>query len=619
MLRRARYAIQDFLFLIGRAPRTAWRALRSRWNGLSMGARQRVAIVAGAAVVLVLVVAVAVPALPCQFPGGDACAPDDDSDDLVPADSLAYVHVTIDPDSDQYEELSALIDEVPGLAQQAIGRALALVPGSAGSPAAYNREIRPWFGGQAAVAIVPSGGGAEQVQLLEEGDSERARKYASSLAAGGAQKDDYHGVEISTDERGLSTASVGGFLAIGTADGVRQVVDASEGVDGARSLSDEDVAEDVRDDLPPERFAEAFVSKDGIERLIAGERGPLSSLEPFVDAGASRGAGISLGVSDGGLEVAVRSDLDPERSKADPGFFAAFPAFEPKLVQRLGDDALGYVGIGDPGKTVRELIAQAAAEAPGLAEAFTELAERLRDLGEVNIERQLLPALGGEAAFGLEPGPEGNVPSEPTTTVPAPTPEGLEGGPAPVVPDEPPVPVLQFLAEGVDSDKARKALANLQTPIAEALGSETSLQAPVFDRRELEGVEVQTLRVSPTVNLTYALADDRLAIATQPSGVEEVIRGEGGLNESDAYERATDDFPSEPSFLIYLNLTGLIRLGEREGLAEDPNYALFAQEIQTLEALGLAVDSGAEQIDTDARLVLSEADKDEPGPAVPSD
>jgi hypothetical protein len=398
MLRSALYAIQDFLFAIGRGLRSAGTSARSTWMGLSLQARRGLALGLGGVLVLALVLAVAVPALPCQFPGGDACAPDDDSDALVPADALAYVHVTIDPESDQYDELSSLVEEVPGIAQQAIGRVLAQVPGPAGSPAAYDRQIRPWFGGQAAVAIVPRGGGAEQIQLLEVGEEKGAEDYAASLAAGGAQKHDYRGVEVSTDERGLATASVGGFLVLGTASGVRQVIDTESGAKGARSLGEDEVADEARDDLPEQRFAEAFISEDGIAKLIAGERGPLSSFEPFVDAGASRGAALSVGASDGGLEVAVRSVLDPDRSKKDPGFFAAFPAFEPRLVERLSPDALGYVGIGDPGQTVRDLITQATAEAPGLAEAFKDLAERLRELGKVNVEAQMRPALGAEAA-----------------------------------------------------------------------------------------------------------------------------------------------------------------------------------------------------------------------------
>lgn len=600
------YAAQDFLYFLGRAPRAVGRGVRGFWMGLSLRTRQRFALAVVGALAAAALLAFLVPRLPCQFPSGDVCAPADDAELVVPADALGYVHLTLDPDSEQYGNAAASLEGLPEVSRQIIGRLLAQVPGPGGEPADFESDIAPWLGGQAAVAIVPQAGSAEQVQLLEEGDPQAAADFAASLAASSPRTADYRGVEISTDARGLATASVGGFLTIGTEAGVRRLVDVSSGAEGVRPLSDDPVASELRDELPAERFAEAYVSEDGIESLIASESSPLSSLEPFVDAAASRGAAASLGAGEGTLEVSVRSLVDPERAKSNPGFFAAFPAFDPELPERLAADTLGYVGIAEPGTTVSELLAQATAEAPALAEGFTAAAERLRDLGDVNVTDQLLPALGGEAAFALQPGAESRPAPGPeqTTTAPAPAPEGLPQGPAPVAPGEAPVPILQFLADGVDSERARGALAQLQGPIAEALNTETSLQAPVFDRREVDGVEIQVLRVSPTVNLTYALADDSLAVATQPEGVEQVIAGEGGLGEAERFTRATADFPSEPSLLAYLDLSGLVELGEREGLGEDPVYAVFAPEIRRLQALALVVEAEPTSIATDVRLVI---------------
>ena len=200
-----------------------------------------------------------------------------------------------------------------------------------------------------------------------------------------------------------------------------------------------------------------------------------------------------------------------------------------------------------------------------------------------------------------------------TTTAPAPVPEGLPQGPPPSVLGEPAVPVLQFLAEGVDAERARRTLAQLQGPIAEALDPGSSLQAPVFDREEAQGVEIQVLRLSPTVNLTYALAGDDLAVATQPRGVLQVIEGDGGLDEEEAYVSATEDFPDEPSLLAYLDLAGLVELAEREGLAEDPAYALFAAEVGRLRAAGLAVEAQPTSIATDLRLVIDQDESDAGG------
>ena len=129
--------------------------------------------------------------------------------------------------------------------------------------------------------------------------------------------------------------------------------------------------------------------------------------------------------------------------------------------------------------------------------------------------------------------------------------------------------------------------------------------------------EDQTLRLSPTVNLTYAVTGTLLAVATQPEGVAQVIRGEGGLADADDFERATDGFPDEVSLEAYLDLAGLVSLGEREGLAEDPAYAAFAEDISRLRALGLAISTEPDSIATDARLVIDE--RGDGGSESPSD
>lgn len=611
---------RDFALLLARAPRAIGRGIAGFWSALSIPARRRLLLAVLGGALAAVALAFVVPRLPCQFPGGDVCAPADDAAALVPADALGYVHLTLDPESSQYEDAVDALDVLPQLTGQVVGRVLAQVPGPDGGSADFARDIAPWLGGQAAVAIVPAGGGAEQVQLLEEGDPDGADEFASKLAAGTPRTEDYRDVEVATDSRGLTTASVEGFLAIGTEAGVRQVVDVATGAEGTEPLSDEDIAADLRDELPPDRFAEAYVSADGIASLIAGAASPLSSLEPFIDAPSSEGAAASVGAEDGSLELAIRSSLDPERERTNPGFFAAFPEFEPELPERLAKKTLAYVGIAEPGTTVRELLAQATAEAPALAEGFSEAAERLRDLGDVELEDELLPSLGGEAAFALQPG-SGDAPapdSEQTTTAPATVPEGLPQGPPPEPPGEPAVPVLQFLAKGVDAERARRTLAQLQGPIAEALDTGTSLQAPVFGRDEVDGVEMQVLRISPTVNLTYAIAGEDLAVATQPEGVQQVIQGEGGLDEEDAYSQATADFPEEPSLLAFLDLAGLLDLAEREGLSEDPAYALFASEIRRLRAAGIAVASEPSSIETDARIVIDQGE-DASGEEPPAD
>jgi len=189
---------------------------------------------------------------------------------------------------------------------------------------------------------------------------------------------------------------------------------------------------------------------------------------------------------------------------------------------------------------------------------------------------------------------------------------GIEpGGPAPLPPEPGElsftgVPYVGLVADEVDEEPARKALADLQVPIADAINPEGGTQAPVFEGEDIEGVQARSLRISPTVNLTYALFDGKLVVATDPAGVKQVKSGDDDLSDSGAFERATDDFPDELAALLYLNLGDLIALAEQQGLGADPAYAIFAPDVRKLEALGLAVTSDESAIGTELRLTLED-------------
>jgi hypothetical protein len=584
-LRRARYAIADVFFLAGQgiaaatrgvvaAGRRIVRAASEGWRGLPLRGRQAVAGVIALLVLAVLFVTVAVPALPCELPGGDECPPPDDAAEIVPADALAYIHANADPDTQQYEELSATVGPVPNFREQIVARALALIPGPGGDPPDYARDIEPWFGGEAAIALIPGPAqSTERVFLLEVDDREGAVGYAEKIAAGLPQPEDYRGVELTTDQRDVATAQIEGFLAIGSRSGVRAIIDTGTGARDAASLADDDLASEVRDELPDHRFAELWITRAGSSDLVAASSGTLASLAPFLSPGSTDGAAAAIFADDGAIGLAARSALDPDRAKTAPGFFAAFPGFEPSLPERLPEDSLAYLGIGDPGSTVRELLGQAAADAPGIASGFDDLVDALRR-DEVDIEGDLLPALGDEGAFAVGP--------------------------------HAPVPYLEFVSEGVDEDRARRALAALQKPVAESVDPETGLQAPVFDEGEIEGVEANSLRVSATVELTYAVFDGLLAVASDPAGIEQLAGGDGGLDEAGRFESATEEFEDEVSVLAYFDLRELIERGIEIGLAQVPAFNTFAEDFRSLEALGISVRSSEDTLETDARLVISE-------------
>jgi hypothetical protein len=172
----------------------------------------------------------------------------------------------------------------------------------------------------------------------------------------------------------------------------------------------------------------------------------------------------------------------------------------------------------------------------------------------------------------------------------------------------PALPFLEFVADEVDEEAARRALASLQGPLAESVDTGSAGQAAGFGEQEIDGVQTHSLRISPAVELTYAVFDELAAIATDPAGIARLIGDEGGLDGSDLYERATDGFDDEVSLLGFLDLGELVALGEQLGLAEDPLYATFASQFRRLDALGVAVAASDELLSTDMRLLLTSSD-----------
>jgi Protein of unknown function (DUF3352) len=580
-LRGLRYLIGDLLFAVARVPRAFVSGVAGFWRSLPVITRRRLVAALGAVAVVLLVATLIVPNLPCSLPGGDECAPDDDALDLAPAASVAYLHANLDPETDQAAQATELAGRMPLVSRQLIGQAATLL--GAGAPLAAATE--DWFGGEAAAIVLGSGSDDERVQLLETTDAAGARSYVESIAGGVPETSRYRDVEVTEDARGVASAVVNDFLVLGTSQGVRAVIDVATGAEGAESLAGDDVATEALDELPEHRVAEAYLSADGIEALVASRRGSLATFEPLVDSAASRGAALSLSAEDDGFELAVRSVLDPERADAEPGFFAAFEAFEPELPDELAADTLVYLGLGQPRGTVAALLRQATVRAPGIAAGFAELIENLRGEADVDLQGDLLGALGGEAAF---------------TVVPR-TPDDSESEALP--PASAPTPYLEFLAKDVDEERAREALARLQGPIARSLDPE--LGAPVFEQRSFGDLDAEVLRLSPVAQIVYATFDSRLVIANDFAAVERLAEGvDDPLADADRYRDTVDELPDEPDLLAYLDLRGLLSFAEQSGLAEDTSYSRFAPDLRRLGSLGLAVTQSEDSLAVDARLLV---------------
>jgi len=561
--------------------------ISDRWATLPDVGRARVLAVAIVAALAAIVWFVVLPSAPCAAPGGDQCPPGDDAIALVPDDAVAYVHLEVDADSGQFQSAQEVAARLPLLTRLAVAE----VSSVAGQPIDFDEDVRPWSGGETALAVLPGTGAGEQVLMLEAADEDGARDFSDELLGPAAVSNDIGGTEVLVGEDGFSTALYEGFLLLGTKAAISEVVDRPVGADSLEQAP----AASVLDRLPSQSLAYAYLSPEGARELLGA--GPLAPLDTFVDADASSGVAAALTADGDYAELAIRSDLDPDRSATSPGFFAALPGFEPSLTANVGADALAYLGLGDPASSIDSLREQAAVGAPELLAAFDRFEKDLRRDGGISLEDDLIPLLGSEVALSVEPVFGAQEEGAPGTLIRSGT------------------PYVSLIAAGIDETAAATALAELQQPLIDALATEQDGQLPSFEASQIAGVEAQSLFVSPQVDLTYATFADRLVIATNRLGISQARAGDGGLGASDAYAGLTEGMPDEVSLFAYLNLGGLIDLGEQVGLAEDPAYAAFAPDLRNLRAAALSVVGGEETIDTDVRIATGAPEEAEVDPS----
>ena len=504
------------------------------------------------------------PGVSCELSPAKECPPDDEAIAFVPADAFAYAHLNLDPDSSQYENAAELADRFPNFVTIAQGSFRALGPGVQVDLA---DDVFEWIGDEAAAAqLVDRAGDPALLLALAIGDPAGASAFLAEIGGAASEVTPYRGVDVSTYRDGLASAESDGFLLLGRAAAVRAGIDASAAE--VEPLSEDDEAQRARDELPADRLADVYVSRDGIEALLADRGGVADQLDTFTDFDASEGITAALTAGEAGLEVELTSQLDPDAAEAAPSFFSAFPAFEPSQASRFASDTLALLAVGEPSQTVGLLLDQAEAAFPGIADAVERLDADLSTAGGSGIERDLLPLLKGEATIGVTPAQ--------------------------------PVPYVTAVFDDVDEQQAREVVAGLQAPLISAFDPLVTGRAPTLSTSEVQGVEIRSVGLSAGFEPSYAVFENRLVVATDPAGVEQAIEGSDNLAESEDYRDATEAVGGEVSALVFLNLAGLVRLAEPRGLAEI--VSAFQEDLARLRALGLSVESSGDRLQTSVFL-----------------
>jgi hypothetical protein len=578
---RARTRFQAMGYWLREKGQIAWRELRRGgaatlagarsawdwWSRRSRGTKIQVGAVAGIVVLYLVLKFLPVPGVPCEVSAAKECAPGNATIAYVPRDAALYVHLTVNSDSHQWELAQDLGDELPNFKALLRSDTRALSAAS-GRPFDLAQDVLPWVKDDIALLGVPGPKGATpEAYIAGVGDDDAANRFLNALGGGGPGTPGRIGdASLSVFSNGLATARSGSEALFGSEAAVRAALEAKAGQAPGLDGSPED---SPRDALPDVRLAEVYLSRVGVQRLLPPAATGASQLDTFVDYGATSGMAAGARVRDDGVEVDLVSDLDPKLEQRSPTVFADLPEFHPSLADEAGPRALGYVGVGALGPAITKALATAGTQ--GLASSVRALARRLQKQAGVNPLQDLLPALGGQAALVAEP----------TAATPYAT----------------------LIVDDVDEKKAGEALAALQGPLLRALVTSEG-QLPSFRNTDVDGVTVHSVQVSPSVDLSYAIFDNKLVISTQPQGVSQVRSSGDSLAGTGAFQDATDRLPDEVSALVFLNLDEVVGLAQRAGLAENPLYASLSEDISRVGSLGLSVRGSEDELQSELFLAI---------------
>ena len=460
---------------------------------------------------------------------------------LVPADALAYLHVSTDPERAEDERLLALLRKFPSFA-----RLRTRLEGLIGRSGAFDfqRDVRPWLGREAGLALLDSGGPAANVLLLLEVADEPKAQGQLQRAAGAAGGVEHRGIAVRRFG-GVAAAFVGGFLAIGQEAAVKAAIDRHRG-DG-RALG-------PATGLPEARALDVRLSADGVRRVLRPQPGILGGAGALVDHPALRAVTLSLSPEEKGARVHVRQD-----KRAATG-----ETFEPRLLDSVPDDAAAYIGLN--GLEAAGTVLGAA----GGGELLARIQERLPD---IDLERDVVGPLRGEVALSVTPAL--------------------------------PIPVITLIARTRDEARTRDALSRLRGAIAELLvpeEGEAGGQVPTFEERRLGGVTAYALALAPGVEVLYAVYDGRLIVSTAAAGIQRVADGGDSLRDDQRLERAGTRIPERAEALVFLDLAQLLTLGDQAGLDPGPAFQAARDDIRRIRTASVVAER--EGPDTTAELFL---------------
>jgi hypothetical protein len=523
-------------------------------------------LIASLAALLLIALAIAVTALLSD--SGGAPPPATGAASVVPADALAYVHLSTDQSRGPVTQAVALDRRLPGfysLTTSVIDRLEAIVGG--GATLTYARDIRPWIGKEAALALLDTtSSSAGSLIVLDVRDRSGAR--ALLRRTGATATGSYRGIAIESYPTGTELAFVKHYLVLGQDASVRSAIDVA--TDSAPSLASTPAYDEAAAGEPADRVLDAYVSAAGVRRVLAGATGPLGALGALLSQPATTATTISVSPASGGVRVRVHGALSAglEKLTGRP------QQFEPKLPNLLPTGSMVLVDAARLDTAAPRILD--ALGSMGIAGRVQPLLSRLGNaLSAQSVHLgNVLELLRGEAAVALIPSADG-------------------AGPAPAI-----------VARVANQAQARQTLANLEVPLQQlfpAPGSGPGQEAEWNDV-QVAGVTVHELGVAPGLQLDYAVFDGLAVVSTSADAIGAIARHSRPMSADAEYRKAVGDQANRVTSLVSIDFSQLLSLAEQTGLTHGASVGAIGPDLARIHAVGLT--SAAGENDTTAELFL---------------
>jgi hypothetical protein len=523
------------------------------------------------AAVLVVVIAGAATAVALVLSGPSEPPPATGAAAVVPADALAYVHLSTDgsrPAVKRALALAAHFPDLPLLAGRLTRRLGVIAPGGALSFAA---DVRPWLGKEAAIALLNTAAStAGTLVVLDVARSAEAHAFLAQ--AGIARIGAYRGVGLFGKPPGTELAFVSHYLIVGQDASVRAAIDVTNG--GAPSLAGDQAYQRAAATEPDGRVLDAYASAVGVRRLLIDRGGLLGALGVLVYNPALSGVALSLDATPPGAQLTIHTVLDP--GLVQIGSRSSAASFAPTLVGNLPASATLALDVTDLERIApRVLDAGATAGiAGGIGPLLSRLGAALRAQG-VNVA-EIEQLFSRETAIALAPGHAGGAPA------------------------------LVIVARTGNQAATASELAQLEVPLAQLLSSVSSSAnpgvIPSFTERQIDGVTAHQLPIAPGLELDYAVFRGLVVVSTSLGGIGAVASTRETLADSPAYRETLSARPSRVTSLLFLDFSQLLSLGEQTGLTRGAAFRALRADLAKVRAVGL-VSTGGEN-DSTAELTL---------------